>query len=432
MPDISEYLDIIANEPKGRLVKQAIHDALNVINAAADKRPVAMTGVPIDEVIIDTGWITDARIGELIAGEVLSLDGEVAETTEESDVFTGSAALLLQEGGRAFFVTVDDGGTSISDIPTISDDAELTWTLVSDITVPVSKFSTDSTPIALLYPDANIRGFVYGEENLPDPTGYSVNDVIVDNIDYDGAGGYTYVCTNDGSVNEWTKIEEAPMVLCNDDKQLHLHIWTAEVPTLASLTVTAELESEMASFMSVGLFVAYGSNTNYNVCDINHSGRAYSISKNNFKGRVTGKSDLPETVTNGDLYYISSLDAVYKGIDGEWVRMSNVYESYIDSKVYSGDNDGLHPGTQRLFLFIGYDPSVRSPHFDYVPGSSSTATARFYKSTGNGTRLTAFHQCAPDGGNYPSFKPKEGNEKYFNLNDGSVAVVTIEIGGGLT
>ena len=152
MADIDKELEIIEHEKSGAMVKQAIHDAIDKLNQTANKRPTAKTGIPIDEVIIDTGWITDARIGELIAGEVLSFDGEVAEATEESDVFTGSASLMLQEGGRAFFVTVDDGGTSISDIPTISDDAELTWTLVGDRTVPVSKFSTDSTPIALLYP----------------------------------------------------------------------------------------------------------------------------------------------------------------------------------------------------------------------------------------------------------------------------------------
>ena len=428
MADITEELRVISSERSGAAVKQAIHDALDKLNQTANKRPTAKSGVPIDEVIIDTGWITDARIGELIAGEVLSLDGEVAEATESSDVFTGSASLLLQEGGRAFFVAVFDSGIHMSDIPTITDDAGLTWSPLPDDMINVSKYDAAEAPISQSYPNAVIVGFIYGAENLPDPSGYTVNDVIVDNTE----GGSVYICTNDGNANEWTELTgEPPASWCGSHKRFNLCIWTAEVSSPGSITVTATLEDSYASFMSVGLFVAYGSNTNYNVCNINKSGREYGVD-DGIQGRVAQRSDLPETVTDGDIYYVAGNDSVYKGLSGEWERMTNVYESYLDSKAYSGDNKGLHPGTSRLFLFIGYDPSVREPHLTYVPGTSSTSMARFYKSSGTGTRLTAYHQCAPDGGDYPSFKPKQGNEKYLNLNDGSVAVITIEVGGGLT
>ena len=59
MADISGYLDTIAHEPKGRLVKQAIYDALNAINQQAELRPPAKREITIGEVLGDTGYLLD-------------------------------------------------------------------------------------------------------------------------------------------------------------------------------------------------------------------------------------------------------------------------------------------------------------------------------------------------------------------------------------
>lgn len=81
VPDISEELSIIASEPKGSLVKQAIYDALQKINQEADRRPVAKLGIPIDEAIIDTGWVTNWVVGDIVPGILVPFDGEIRNFT---------------------------------------------------------------------------------------------------------------------------------------------------------------------------------------------------------------------------------------------------------------------------------------------------------------------------------------------------------------
>ena len=107
MPDISEELAIIANEPKGSAVKQAIYDALQKINQEADRRPVAKLGVPIDEAIVDTGWVTNWLIGEMIDGVIVKFDGSVISGGISGEHYTARINNYFVNGsGRAFVIAV--------------------------------------------------------------------------------------------------------------------------------------------------------------------------------------------------------------------------------------------------------------------------------------------------------------------------------------
>ena len=129
MPDIDNELLIIANEPKGKLVKNAIYDALCKINYAADRRAPALNGVPIGEVVIDTGWIEGATIGRIGAGEVREFDGMISEGGISSgSTYSARVQMNVTDPGRVFLVAMQYVDSEEPEITNISGDVE--WALV--------------------------------------------------------------------------------------------------------------------------------------------------------------------------------------------------------------------------------------------------------------------------------------------------------------
>ena len=293
MPDISEYLDIIANETKGRLVKKAIHDALNVINEAADKRPVAISGVPIDEVLVDTGWITDWQIGVLENGAILKFDGDIDSSAMSGGVnYKSRAGILTTQPGRVFAVTVGESAPqSLTNI-----EADVDWTLVRTITTDqwVETIRSDAYVLQATYPGATIKGFIYNELELPDPTDSSVrvNDVYVHNsVD---ALATAYICQEVNSTKTWVDANLMIQDLTVYQPQV-MTVWTAVVESGTNIDVYFETTSE---YMALGIFAIYdrpgftASELPFKVSVPYATGRKFDAS-NHLKGKKATIADLP-------------------------------------------------------------------------------------------------------------------------------------------
>lgn len=434
MPDISQELEIIAHEPKGRLVKDAIHDALDKINQTANRRPTAKIGIPINEVIIDTGWISDYIIGRIGEGEIREFDGVVSEGALISGyTYSARAQLNVSDPARVFLVVLYNS-TELPELTNIADDVE--WSLVDTYGLTTRSFDVNKSEFHALYPDAVLRGYVYSQSELPALSTADIDDVYVDN-----AQRRLYICAESQSEKVWTEMFIPSGWLDETLLGPVAAIWTATLSEDVSIDVKAEVVSTRVDpdFISAGLFAVYdhgdfsATTLPYHISLFGYGTKAFDNElKQHFKGRVTAVSDLPEQqVYDGDIYYVSDEESCYTRYteDGEsgW-RKTFLYDSYDDSVTETGDEDGIHPRTSRIFISAGYNVnSIQAwPHLSVDDLQETPLTPVAYPMAG-GSHMSAWHQ-EHGSINYPVFKYCTGDENYINLYDGSVAMLVIEIG----
>ena len=433
MPDISEELETIAHEAKGRLVKEAIYNALVKINQEADRRPKAINGVPIDEVIIDTGWITDARIGELVPGELLKFSGSIGNGYLSSeDTYTARTSLIANDSGRVFIVTYSYDPT----LPTAPEELinigdEIEWELVRTISnASTQAKDSDAYMLQQEFPGAVIKGYVYDVTELPDPSTATVGDVWVINNIYSYAT--SFICQENNSTKTWVDTE----LLWQDvvgSKHFVITIWTAAVDSQAAIDVKFESSNPE---IAIGIFAVYdrddfsASTLPYKVSVPSTSGRTF-MSTPNVRGTVARRSDLPETVTEGDYWIVEDTDSCYAGESGAWVYKGAAYDAQFDTRAYAGAEEGIRSGTAKIYVFNCYypNPVERKPHFKMVDAGGSEMTGVAYP-MGSGCPISAWYQS--DGSSsFPNFKYETGTEDYVNLYDGSAMIYAIEIGSQL-
>ena len=444
MADISAELEVIQNERRGRLVKDAIHDALDKLNQTANRRPTALKGIPIGEAIIDTGWIDEALIGRIGAGEIREFDGVISEGGVSSSIYSARARMDVSDPGRVFLVVMPYSRSGTPELTNISGDVN--WELIDCQFLETYSYDADESGIHTTYPDATLKGYVYSRDELP-----SLDDVDVGDMYVDNAHRKLCICDEVASEKVWDYRDD-PAGQLNVSNIAAIYIWSAVINTDTTIDVRVDVDgtSMDPKHLSVGLFAIYNKDNfaadtlPYHVSVIDYGKKAFdtvSISepvlKAHFKGKVAAVADLPSTlVIDGDIYYVTATDACYQRYteDGEsgWSKMGNVYDSSEDSVTVTHDPDGIHAGTSRIFVCAGYNPNTNQgiPHLLYTDGASVGAMTPVAYSLAGGSYLSAWHQVHGDS-SYPIFKPAIGVENYVNLYDGSVAVLVIEIGSSL-
>lgn len=439
MPDITSELGIIANEPKGRLVKQAIYDALLKINEAADMRPPALQGVPIGEVVIDTGWIEGSLVGRIGAGEIREFDGKISEGGISSgSTYSARVQMNVTDPGRVFLVAMQYVDSEEPEITNIAGDVE--WELVGRYSLKTYSYDVAKYEFQSTYPDATLKGYVYSSSELPDPDDADINDTYVDNVHRT-----LYVCTEHVSGKEWDELF-GPADWLNDTRAggPRIYIWSSTIQS--DITVDVRIDVEALSVdpehLSAAMFAVYdkdgfnASSLPYHISLIDTGTKAFDNPlKQHFKGKVETRADLPEQqVSVGDIYYVEDPGFCYERYlddddEPSW-RRKYVYSSENDSYAVTHDDDGIHARTSRIFLCASYNPNPTQaiPHLT-CDQSRTSMTPVAYLMAG-GSYLSAWHQ---EHGNvvYPIFDYCFGSEEYVNLYDGSVAVLVIEIGESL-
>lgn len=438
MPDITTELGIIANEPKGRLVKQAIYDALLKINEAADLRPPALQGVPFGEVVIDTGWIEGSLVGRIGAGEIREFDGRISEGGVSSLLYSARLQMAITDPGRVFLVAMEYSYSGTPVVTNLSDEIE--WTALDPYLLETFSYDVNKSEFHSAHPDAVLRGYVYSVSELPDPEDADVDDVYVDN-----AHRKLFICKQTGSGKEWFDMYVPADWLNNPSGSgPTIHIWTAVIQSDASIDVKVEVDGSSVDpkHLSAGLFAIYdtgdftASTLPYHISFIDPGTKAIDGPlKQNFKGKVGTRADLPEQQASvGDIYYVEDTGFCYERYlddddEPSW-RRKYVYNSEDDSYTVTQDENGIHAQTSRIFLCAGYNPNPMQaiPHLT-CDQSRTSMTPVAYLMAG-GSYLSAWHQ---EHGNvvYPIFDYCYGSEDYVNLYDGSVAVLVIEIGESL-
>ena len=440
MADISAELEVIENERRGALVKKAIHDALDKLNQTANQRPTAKNGVPIGEVVIDTGWIEGATIGRIGAGEIREFDGVISEGGVNSSTYSARLQMNVTDPGRVFLVAMQYSYSGTPALTNIADDIE--WTLVDQYLLETYSYDVTKSEFHETYPDATLKGYVYSVSELPDPEDADEWDVYVDN-----AHRKLFICKSGSSGNEWFDMYvPANWLNKSSGSGPTMHIWSAVIPSDATVDVRIDVDGSSRDpiHLSAGLFAIYekdglpATTLPFHISLIEPGTKSFDNPlKQHFKGKVATRADLPEQqVSVGDIYYVADPGFCYERYlddddEPSWRRMY-VYNSENDSYAVTHDDDGIHAQTSRIFVCAGYHPNPlrAAPHLACISDNWQASMTPVAYPLAGGSYMSAWHQ---EHGNvaYPIFDYCNGSEDYVNLYDGSVAVLVIEMGESL-
>ena len=438
MPNIDAELNIIANEPKGALVKQAIHDALAKINDAANIRPPAKREVPIGQMINDTGYLAYWEIGSITPGEY-GFQSDIRNSTVGSGEgnLAVSNSLYAANSGIAFVVAVNDWDEN--DEPTITDSSgtTLSWTQLTSVKAEMSMYDGgEGSQVKTDHPDLDftIKGIIHSHDELP-TTGVTDGDVYINPLDttLNPPRPVYWYSVSEGALAAWGSGTAAGFKRTVEKR---LTVWVAEIPSATAISVTvASYDSPVA----IGAFCICDSPNNvvsdlpYRVCLIDSDGyhgvKAYDETLT-YKGTVASVADLQNvTGETGDTYYVtnaaSSSPGNYYNWDGSrWVADGTMYLSARD---YIGQNEtGVSEDTYKIFVCVSLVPTelFESP---INPTSADSGISKAVCPTGESCVLSAWIQSASSTTKYP-FNYMLGREYYRWVANGSVAILPLELG----
>lgn len=428
MADISGYLDIIAHEPKGRLVKQAIYDALNAINQQAELRPPAKREITIGEVLGDTGYLLDYEIGEITQGELgFSSDIQNAWLMTGTGIEyyeASSTSIYAANAGRLFAVTLSEWSNNGSP-PTLTDSSStaLTWTQMDTFKISLSaETAAGNAYIRTTYPgiDFTIKSpFITSADQLPSED-ITEGDIYINVQD---SVAYAYIS------DEWVTIEAPRLnLLQNVDKRVT--VWTAETTAGNGISVSAS-DSE---YLTLGVFAVYGDSalsSDYRLCLRDQNGfygvKRITMSNRTYQGRVASIANLPSEHQNGDMYYVVDEKRYYIWDDTRWRSDQTVYNSILDSVQYRESNY-ISGATKKIFVCLSMLPVSNFEKFlvpidedkRYVDSVTVTSADPCY--------MNAYYSGKPGYLQFPVFNYYLDDEHYFFLGLGSLAILPIEIG----
>lgn len=455
MPDISEELSIIASEPTGKLVKKAIYDALVKINQEADRRPVAKLGIPIDEAIIDTGWVTDWVVGEMIEGVLIKFDGAVDAGGLPGEHYTSRIVnYFVNASGRAFVAAVvgySDGSPDYSIINTdISGTDKPEWELVNDVSLGsgdtmITRYNKvpETAPIqaADLGFDLTHRGVISDASELPESA----------------ITGDLYLCQENDILNFYYYDGEAwvnGFETYNDDAYIwlvgpvgyHLVIWTAIVHQNTTLDI--QITSDSAGYgLSAALITCYDSQDYpYTPSTTSYRVLGYDIMYNDQLPVVDTAEELPDEATEGSAYYVYQENKVYVYDSGSWygrtnmkvddARVDEVFPDYIyipEFERLSSKYNGMSRATAKILVCVGtwgtedkkdFITQIReSDDLEYFKSRYvSSCTMSIVAQHGNVARVPFPFAFNPEG------SPQMTNDFYKMMGQEGFYVIPIEIG----
>lgn len=441
MANIDAYLDIIANEPKGRSVKSAIYDALKAINEQAEIRPPAKREVPVGEMIGDTGYLTYWEIGDMTPGELgfssdiqngwrMSGTGVDYSEAESTTIYAGAA-------GRIFAVAVNDWVEDAPDL-TITDASStgLTWELMTSFEANMTVYDGgEGSSIKEEYPDDNIvvKGIVHSHSELPT----------------NAADGDVYICPLDDTVSPpstifWRRSVEGVlagwfiehMSEFKREVSKRVTVWSAVVPNATGISVSVHTTSQDEGDVTLGVFYVADSKDvavselDYRVCLLDQNGfygvKAYDDTLT-YKGEVNTQSALPRPGAVGDMYYYTHEDQYMVwnsvAVPPDYEYDPSMYMTYSDY-VEEGQTTGVSEDTYKIFVVVSLDAfaNFQSALTPWRGFEGTKATC----STGEPCCMSAWMQTP--GQNYGLFNYIRGNELYRWVYNGSVAIVPLEIG----
>ena len=426
MADISAELEVIENERRGALVKQAIHDALDKLNQTANRRPTAKTGVPIGEVIIDTGWVEGSLVGSLIAGEIHTFDGVIENSAYEPSGAENTLRLFANHDGKAYIVTTSEWRTEGDIYPTITDSSGLTWTLERSFKGQANAYDANNSDLSTYVTNPTIKGYVYDASELPEADANTVGDVYVDNVNH-----ITYYGAEDNGVYSWGMITDpVPSGLCHNARSDRICVWSATVTESADIVAVI---ADSGTYLSSAVFAVYNTSQNrFSEYDTHvavpmQRGRGYWVST--FAGKVATPADLPSEPTSElALFYVESNDSCYEYSDGDWINLAqNVFDGSIDSKTYAGAIEGITANTAKIFVTSAYyENQSYIPHLVLSDSSMASHVQQAVSTKAGGSKISAWFQESGLS-TYPRFKPAMGTEDYLNLHDHSFVIFEIEL-----
>lgn len=448
MPDISEELSIIANEPKGSLVKQAIYDALQKINQEADRRPVAKLGIPIDEAIIDTGWVTNWVVGDIVPGILVPFDGEIRNfNTGDITYSSYVGSIYANHTGKLILVSLTEWQDEPVE-PTINDIDEYEWTKIGRYKLPLRiQNGKGNAIIREAYPEItefNVKGYIQSPSELP-------GDDELEQLEI----GDIYVCIPDDSLymvvesyttashKWWEHVEEASAILTNTVDRM-LCIWCCniteprEVRVNTSFPITGSADEDAYKNFAFGAFAVYDtpeapiSTCIPSVRLMNSNNVSVGVKRitDSYKGSVATYNSLPTTdVGNNYMYYVIDEDNyyVYKTSDNDWHLEKTVYDANMDDIHETPDVGTYQAGSKKLYICASLDP-VEDMHLvleDNVSEDLRQAMHGYYHFSGSECALSVWGM--EDGQlRYPRFRYQKGTEMYRVSGNGSLAIIPIE------
>ena len=485
MPDISSELEIIANEPKGRLVKKAIYDALDILNEAANRRPPAVLAVPVGEIISEVPGVMDCIVGTIQDGVLAkyaytSVNAAATETSKKAQIDD----MFLTGAGKLFMIAVDtwDNGNP----PEINNLAgySIDWTLFRTVQVRVNmtavspnvQFQSWVTSHGYTSTTFTIKGYCYSDDELP-TTGMSDGDlyIVLNEVRFWDATQTQWITPTDLDGNPIF----ATVLMTGDFDEKRATIWTADITEeteVGSFVLDSDLENltcimvydtpsmnvreEALRLCNYKLFGAYNFNykgetseydqlpsedvstydtylaldtgyywswynSTWNHIDPKFRVTGKTISVAYIKGKFTNTSELPETADEGDTYYISSNDTYYVYGEDGWYQNQNVYNSVTDAYDETDNPTGISRRPIKIMLCVGVE-AKNGPHF--VPESFNTTSMEPVTAGAATPSTTSAWIVDPNQVYLPEFKPNGRREDYAMLKNRSVSVIPIEIG----
>lgn len=427
MANIDGYLDTIANEPKGRLVKEAIYEALKAINAQAEIRPPAKREVPIGQMICDTGFLTYWEIGDMSIGELgFSSDIRKSTTHQTYRNMATSNTIFAGASGRMFVVIVYDYDGSIGPYVSVDSGSPVSgFERLGSYSLNLhTKSGLGADPPVEVSP-ITTKGVVHAVDDLPgnasDGDAYIFPEEEKDCIYLDHAW-YTYDFT---------------FCALDYSKAKQVDVYTGVVTGPGGLSVSASFSEGP---LTLGVFVAYDksdetvSEMPVRVCLTDEQYGDFEVKAYDetltYKGSVDSVAELQNvTGETGDTYYVtnvlSSIEGGFYNWDGSrWVRDGTMYLSardYIDRR-----ENGTSEGTYKFYICVSLDP-VGNYTSHMSPSGSDSGIVKSVCATGDQCELSAWLQKSTASRKYP-FDYMKGSEYYRWAANGSMAIIPLEIG----
>lgn len=453
--DISQELEIIDHEPKGRLVKDAIYQALNKLNIEANSRPTAKLGVPIDEVTIDTGWVTDWHVGEIIQGDVHKLDGKVVTSTiGTGDHYSARVnGVYVNHTGRAFvFAVVGDINATIENTD-VSGVLNPTWEHVNTVQLdlgecmilPYGKLPSNAPIRLALDIDYTVRGYLDSASELP-ATGTEGDLYLIPEENSGTTYTNFYFYYNDAWVNGYETYYDDANIYLHGSVQMYLKVWSTPITEVGTLDVKV-FSDTIGSLMSAGCVAVYDSSTySYDVSTADYRVLA-AIKAGIPDTKVRNVSDLPENASEGDTAYVYQQNDIYEYASGwskthqlqsrDAQRISLDYPyNPVDDHVGSSNLFGVSIQTVKIFVCIGTWGAEDSVNFlknanpsepgitSYTNGTVSPCTMSVWVQNGGLAYLPTSFEFDSSSEAYV----KMDNELYTLSEEEGFYVVPIEIG----
>lgn len=444
MPDISRELNIIAHEPKGAEVKDAIYDALNTLNEAVNLRPSAVLAVPVGEIISEVPGVMDCIVGTIQDGVLAkyaytSVNAAATETSKKAQIDD----MFLTGAGKLFMIAVDlwEDYANPPELDNLAG-CDIEWTLFKTVKVPVDMATISENTQLISWAVANgygsttftIKGYLYSDDDLP-TTGMSDGDlyIVLNEIRFWDATQTQWITPN----NDGDPLP-ANIVIYGSYPDRRVTIWTADITgedEVGSFVIDSDLQT-------LTCIMVYDNQTidvhteeirlcNYRILDpsavnpVYRSTGAKAIVVTHIKGKFTNTSELPETADTGDTYYISSNDTYYVYGEDGWYQNQNVYNSVTDAYDETDNPTGISRRPIKIMLCVGVE-AKNGPHF--VPESFNTTSMEPVTAGAATPSTTSAWIVDPAQGYLPEFKPNGRREDYAMLKNRSVSVIPIEIG----